>query len=129
MALGGSVAIGTAGQPESRIVNDAADLPRDYFQVRRVSLAGVAKPLDKLPEHLGWLRFPEFDRLESLDLSRVTGLDYGFLAAIHGLEELSLANVEQTDESLVKVQNVPALKRLSLDNAGLTDESRPNCRS
>jgi hypothetical protein len=42
--------------------------------------ARAAKPLDKLPEHLSWLRFPEFDRLESIDLSGIAGLSYDFLA-------------------------------------------------
>jgi Leucine-rich repeat (LRR) protein len=119
LALGGTVQIGTPGEPESRPVKAAADLPRDYFQVRRVSLAGVTKPLDKLPEQLSWLRFPEFDRLESLDLSGITGLDYNFLATIHGLRELSLANTGVNDLSLGKLAKllakVPALERLVLD--------------
>jgi hypothetical protein len=36
LALGGTVEIGSLDKPESRPVQVAADLPGDYFQVRRV---------------------------------------------------------------------------------------------
>src|SRR5438128_10569370 len=103
--------IGPRDRPESRLVKVPADLPGDYFQVRRVSLAGVAKPLDKLPEHLSWLRFPEFDRLESIDLSGIAGLSYDFLAPIHGLQELSLANAGLNDAALAELPKLPPLRR------------------
>ncbi len=115
LALGGTVAIDLRDGPESRPVKAVADLPRDGFQVRRVSLAGVAKPLDKLLEHLSWLRFPKFDRLESIDLSGVKLPDYGFLAPIHGLRELTLANAGLNDLRLAQLPKLPALKRLVLD--------------
>jgi Leucine-rich repeat (LRR) protein len=115
LALGGTVEIGARDGLESRPVKVAADLPRDNFQVRRVSLAGVAKPLDNLPALLSCLRFPEFDRLESLDLSGIVGLKYDFLVPIHGLRELSLANAGLNDATLLKLPKLPALKRLVLD--------------
>jgi len=59
LALGGTVEIGTPGEPESRAVENVADLPADYFQVRRISLADVDKPLDKLPEMISWLKYPK----------------------------------------------------------------------
>ena len=76
LGLGGTIEIGIPGQEESRPIQAATDLPGDYFQVRRVSLAGVTKPLGELPGQLSLLSFPEFDRLESIDLSGIGGLDY-----------------------------------------------------
>ena len=101
--------------PESRPVQVAADLPGDYFQVRRVSLAGVTKPLDPLRPLLAWLTFPQFDRLESIDLSGSTGLDYSFLVPIHGLRELTLANAGLNDASLANLPKLTTLQRLVLD--------------
>ncbi|MBI1903292.1 MAG: leucine-rich repeat protein [Planctomycetia bacterium] len=115
LALGGSVEIGARDKLESRAIQAAGELPRDYFQVRRVSLAGVAKPLEKLPEQLSLLTFPEFDRLESIDLSHVSGLSYDFLASIHGLKELSLAGSGLNDDALAKLPKLATLKRLVLD--------------
>jgi serine/threonine protein kinase/Leucine-rich repeat (LRR) protein len=114
LALGGTVEFGFKGQP-ARSVKTAADLPRELFQVRRVSLAGVKKPLDKLPELLSLLSFDEFDRLEKLDLSGITELNYDFLAHIAGLEELSLTNAGLNDDSLSQLPKLPKLKRLVLD--------------
>jgi serine/threonine protein kinase/Leucine-rich repeat (LRR) protein len=114
LALGGTVEIGFKRQP-ARPVKSAEELPRELFQVRRVSLTGVTKPLDKLSELLSQLRFEEFDRLEKLDLTGIAGLNYAFLAPITGLEELSLANAGLNDASLGQLPKLPALKRLVLD--------------
>jgi serine/threonine protein kinase/Leucine-rich repeat (LRR) protein len=114
LALGGTVEIGFKGQP-ARPVKSAEELPRELFQVRRVSLTGVTKPLDNLPDLLSQLRFNEFDRLEKLDLTGIKGLNYAFLAPIAGLEELSLANAGLNDASLGQLPKLPALKRLVLD--------------
>ena len=115
LALGGSVEIGSLDKPESRPVTVAADLPGDYFQVRRVSLAGVTKPLDPLRPLLALLTFPQFDRLESIDLSGSTGLDYSFLVPIHGLRELTLANAGLNDAALANLPKLNTLQRLVLD--------------
>ncbi|MBC7821720.1 MAG: leucine-rich repeat protein, partial [Planctomycetaceae bacterium] len=125
LALGGTLDIGKPGQAETRAVKIAADLPADYFQVRRVSLVGVAKPLDKLPELwplLSALSSAKFDRLESIDLSGLTGLNYDFLIPIHGLQELSLANAGLNDTSLGQLPKLPALKRLVLDGNEIRGE-------
>ncbi len=114
LALGGTVEIGFKGQP-ARPVKSAEELPRELFQVRRVSLTGVTKPLDNLPDLLSQLRFNEFDRLEKLDLTGIKGLNYAFLAPFAGLEELSLANAGLNDASLGQLPKLPALKRLVLD--------------
>jgi len=119
LALGGTVEIGPRDGLESRPIKAAADLPRDYFQVRGVSLADVAKPLDRLPELLSWLRFPEFDRLENIDLSGIPLPDYGFLAPIHGLRELTLANTGLNDLTLAQLPRLPTLQRLVLDGNDL----------
>lgn len=120
LALGGSVEISQRDEQESHPIKNAADLPRDFFQVRRVSLVGVDQPWGKLLPQFAALRFPEFDRLESLDLSGTTlprgaqpNLD--FLAGIHGLRELNLADAGLNDGWLAKLPNLPTLKRLVLD--------------
>jgi len=61
------------------------------------------------------LQFAEFDRLETIDLSGITGLDYGFLVPVHGLRKLSLANAGLNDAALANLPKLPALKRLVLD--------------
>jgi hypothetical protein len=126
LALGGTVEISPRDGPESRPVKVAADLPGEYFQVRGVSLAGVAKPLDKLWEQLSWLRIPEFDRLESIDLSGITGLDYSFLVPIHGLQELTLANAGLNDATLAQLPTLPTLKRLVLDGNDIRGTGLPH---
>ena len=115
LALGGTIEIGTRGQPQLRPIQATVDLPAEYFQVRRISLAGVAQPLGELPGQLSWLRFPEFDRLESIDLSGIAGLDYGFLVLIHALQDLKLANAGLNDDSLTKLPKLSTLQRLVLD--------------
>ena len=115
LALGGSVEIGVPGQQESRPIQVTADLPDNFFQVRRVSLAGVAKPLQIVQQNLFWLDVPEFDRLERLDLSGVIGFDYSVLGRVHGLQELSLVKSGLNDKSLENLPKLPTLRRLVLD--------------
>jgi len=129
LAVGGSVEISQRNEQESRPIKAAADLPRDYFQVRRVSLAGVAVPLGKLLSQFSELHFPEFDRLESVDLSGCIlpsnpPSNYDFLAGIHGLRELNLADAGLNDASLAKLPKMPTLKRLVLDGNNLRDGGR-----
>jgi Leucine Rich Repeat (LRR) protein len=115
LALGGTVEIGTPGQRDSRPVQAAADLHAEFFQVRRVSLAGVAKPLGTLTAQLAALNFAQFDRLESLDLSGIAGLDFRFVVSIHGLNELALADIGMRDVGLATLPKLPTLQRLVLD--------------
>ena len=126
LALGGTVEIGSLDKPESRPIKVTADLPSDYFQVRRVSLTGVTKPLDLLRPQLSLLTFPQFDRLESIDLSGITGLDYSFLVPIHGLQELTLANAGLNDATLAQLPKLPTLKRLVLDGNDIRGTGLPH---
>ncbi len=126
LALGGTVEIGSLDKPELRPIKVATDLPGDYFQVRRVSLAGVTKPLDLLRPQLSLLKFPKFGRLESIDLSGITGLDYSFLVPIHGLQELTLANTGLNDATLAQLPKLPTLKRLVLDGNDIRGTGLPH---
>ena len=115
LAVGGTISIGVPGQPESRPVQSVADLPDHFFQVRRVSLAGVARPKnDAVFIGLQVLCFPKFDGLESLDLSGLPGTYPGnWLTSNHGLQELILIKAGVNPATLPKL---PALKRLVLDD-------------
>lgn len=114
LALGGTIEIGPVGNRESHPIPAAIALPAGYFQVRRVSLAGVTKPLETLPSLIAKLKHSRFDRLQSLDLSGISGMgDYNWLAAIHGLEDLTLANAGVHAGTLTILP--PTLKRLVLD--------------
>jgi len=63
LALGGTVEIATPGNDEARPMQSANALPKAFFQVRRISLKGVNKPLEpQLAETLACLRFAEFDQ-------------------------------------------------------------------
>ncbi len=117
LVLGGTVTIGNPGPPESRPIPTATDLPTDFFQVRRVSLVGVTQPLAELLQQMSWLRFPEFDHLESLDLSGTGGAQFfSLLAPIHSLQEL---NLTKTGVNLFLLPKLPSLKRLVLDDNGI----------
>ena len=61
---------------------------------------GVKKPLGDVLGALSCLRFAEFDRLESIDLSGTTPADLTPLMSVAGLRELTLAGVGLTDDSL-----------------------------
>ena len=155
LRIGGTIEIGIPGEAESRLVQAVGDLPTEFFQVRSVSLASVPKPLDVFASPQvslfwrnsgGWLaalQYPEFDKLERLDLSGVLGLDLTFLASIHGLNELTLANTAIADLAVIpplasvkrvildgndinvgftKLEQHTALTELSLADCGLTDD-------
>ena len=111
----GSVEIGRPGDNESRPVKAVADFPRDYFQVRKASLTNVEKPLDNLPEQLSRLRFPDLDRVESIDFSGTPLSHLGFLIPIQGLEHLALGKCGIRGEWLAALSKLK-LKRLALDD-------------
>ncbi|MBM4071908.1 MAG: hypothetical protein FJ271_23725 [Planctomycetes bacterium] len=111
LAMGGTVAIGLPGK-EARPVKPGEVLPDKFFQLRRIVVKDVKKPLGKLPETLGQLRFAEFDRLEAIDLSGTPLKDIGFLAAIHGQQDLTLARTGIADQQL---SGLPRVKRLVLE--------------
>jgi Leucine-rich repeat (LRR) protein len=114
LALGGTAEISGIGK-EARPVKSVDDLPGLYFQVRRISLKGVKQPLGDLPSILSQLRFAEFDRLQALDLTGTALRDFAFLEPIHGLEELTLARMELTDDDLARLPKPAKVRRLVLD--------------
>lgn len=141
LALGGSLEIGKPGQNRSRSVMVKADLPADYSQVRRVSLAAV-KPLDKLPEPwplLSKLNSAQFDRLVKLDLSlgcpNLTDLIASNLAELKHLKRLSLAGCGLSDPGLKHLAALTNLESLDLCRTKATatgiaelQAALPNCQ-
>ncbi len=119
LALGGKVEIGTPEEAEPRPVADVAEFPHEFFQVRRISLAGVEKLPDDLLGRISWLRFSQFDQLERVDLWEISGLNYEFLTTVHGLRELNLTKSKLTDVSLAQLPKLLALERLVLDDNDL----------
>jgi hypothetical protein len=127
LALGGSVHIAAKDQADDRAVKAAADLPADYFQVTRVSLAGIKQPLGRdggvLPK-LAALRDPHWDRLQSLDLS-ATALGDGDLVQLkplNGLHRLVLDGTAVTNAGLAHLKDLPALTELLLARTQVSDD-------
>jgi serine/threonine protein kinase/Leucine-rich repeat (LRR) protein len=118
LALGGSVHVAARGQADDRLVKAAADLPADYFQVTHVNLAGCKQPPgDGVLAKLAALRDPQWDRLQTLDLS-ATALGDGELANLKdlsGLTELLLARTQVGDGGLRQLEALRGLRRLVLD--------------
>lgn len=115
LALGGAIEIGTPGKDNLRPVHAADDLPNDYFQVRRISLNGVKTlPID-LYNISGTLSFPEFDRMESIDLSG-TDVNGALDNPIAGLQELRVVASPHADYCIGSLEKHAGLKRLVMDN-------------
>ena len=121
IAVGGSVSIRAKEHGEQRLVKNTAELPSDLFQVSRVHLAGVGKPLGEALNSLTVLIDPQFDRLESVDLSRTKlgDSDFPMLARLTTVVELSLAETQVTDQGLAQWTGMPKLRRLVLDGVPL----------
>jgi serine/threonine protein kinase/Leucine-rich repeat (LRR) protein len=145
--LGGSVHVRCANEPDDRLVKSTVDLPREYFRLRRASLASIRKPLGSALANVPALVDPQFDDFESLDLSnsavtdadlvylerltqlrrlvldgtgvRVAGLAY--LKGLIHLTELRLGCPDITDLGAGVVGELKGLERLSLAGSGLTD--------
>jgi serine/threonine protein kinase/Leucine-rich repeat (LRR) protein len=126
LELGGLVEIATPGKDDIRLVKAVSELPDDFFQVRRISLVGVKKPLQipnedgpyDLDTKLSRLRFPEFDRLQSIDFSGTKLYGFKFLDNIQGLQELTLSSMNLTEEDLERLPKLRYLRRLVLgDNS------------
>jgi serine/threonine protein kinase/Leucine-rich repeat (LRR) protein len=115
LALGGTVRIGAPGQPDTRVVKAAADLPGEFVQVREVSLTGITKPLGDFAEQLSLLNLKRFDRLERLDLSGTSGFDLAGLDGVQGLRELLMPNCGLTDDALSRLPRLRTLEHLVLD--------------
>lgn len=97
------------------LVKHPDELIRPYFQLRRVNLRGVMAPLAEPFQKLGRLNDPQFDRMESLDLSNSIIADLALLKGIHGLQELRLIDCGLDDHKLTQLPAMPTLKRLVLD--------------
>ena len=71
---------------------------------------------------------------DTIDLSSITGLDYSFLAPIHGLQELSLAGSGLSDDGIKHLASLTNLESLDLRGtkvtaAGITPCSGSYCCS
>ena len=122
MDAGGTVSLRLKDQPYERVIKNLAELPAEYFQVRRINLDGVQKPLDNVLLGLDGLTDPEFARLEARDLSGTTIAD-GNLARLQPLTnmlELSMARTQVTDQGLSQMKGLPKLRRLVLDGAPIS---------
>jgi Leucine-rich repeat (LRR) protein len=119
VSVNGRVVVSVKGNDAELVVATAQDLSQDYFQVRRVDLAGVTKPLDSVLSALAELKDPEFDGLESIDLSRAILNDAALaaVAPIHSLKDLSLAETQVTPVGLAHLSGMTRLRRLILDGA------------
>jgi len=115
LKLGGQVWIAGRDEDEPKLVKHADELIRDYFQVRRVSLAGIKQPLGNLPELLSRLNDPDWDRLEVLELTGQAIPDLNFLQGVKSLTELRLTDARLNDASLGRLPALPKLKKLVLD--------------
>jgi serine/threonine protein kinase/Leucine-rich repeat (LRR) protein len=115
LRLGGQVWIASREEAEAKPVKNADELIRGYFQVRRVTLAGVREPLGNLPAMLAQLSDPVWDRLEVLELTGQPVPDLVFLQGIKTLTELRLIEAQLNDQTLSRLPPLPKLKKLVLD--------------
>jgi len=118
LVAGGSIDIRLDGAATDRSVKAISELPSESFQVTRVNLAGVRRPLEDL---LAFLKKPGVDALVSLDLSGTTISDANVerLKPFVALKELTLAETRITDAGLAQLQGLTGLRRLVLDGASI----------
>jgi Leucine-rich repeat (LRR) protein/tRNA A-37 threonylcarbamoyl transferase component Bud32 len=119
LALGGTVHVRRNGDAEERLVKTVAELPDDYFQVTRASLAGVKKADPGLLPKLAALTDPEFDHFVALDLSDSVAGNVDLPNFNRGLEELSLAQMQIDDLGLKGLKGMNKLRRLVLDGPSI----------
>ena len=114
---GGTVQIRLKGQQDDQPVDAVPDLPAADYQVTRVSLAGVQKPLNEVWLKLMALSDPRFDRLEAIDLSRLDVNDNHIpaLKSLTSLTELLLTGTQVTDAGLAQLKDLKSLRHLVLD--------------
>jgi Leucine-rich repeat (LRR) protein/tRNA A-37 threonylcarbamoyl transferase component Bud32 len=119
LAAGGSIQVRVKGKAKDQLIKAAPYLPGQYFSLTRVNLGGVRKPLEETLAALAPLNDPDFDRLDSLDLSgtTVTANDLNILKPLIGLAELSLARTPVRDTELARLKPLTGLRRLTLDGA------------
>jgi serine/threonine protein kinase/Leucine-rich repeat (LRR) protein len=117
-ALGGAVQVRVDGANADRSIRKAVALPAGYFRVKKAHLGGTRQPLQDALRLLTALADPEFDQLDSLDLSgtMVTAADIEELRKLPRLADLALAHTELGDESLPALSALRCVRRLILDN-------------
>jgi serine/threonine protein kinase/Leucine-rich repeat (LRR) protein len=113
VAAGGRVDIRVQGATADQTARVASDLPSDSFQITRVSLAGVRRPLK---ESLEALNNPGVDALGSLDLAD-TAIGDADLASLKGLTHLGRLVLDGTNiegQGLIHLQELQDLVELRL---------------
>lgn len=123
LAPGGTVEIGPLGKDDRRLIKSADALPRDLFQVRRIVLKHHTLESPEFYANLATLRFPEFDRLESIDLTGTNLSRSQFGTPIAGLKELILVGCPGIGTCCESLHNQAGLRRLILDHNLFQDRS------
>lgn len=119
LAARGSLHIRVQGEKDERSLKPGAVLPRDYFRVTRADMSSCKRPAE-----FALLRLvdPEFDALESLDLSNTPtdGDTLREIAVLSSLKELNLAATKVDDDALAHLVPLKNLRKLVLDRAPIT---------
>jgi hypothetical protein len=123
LALGGAIHVRRQDQAEDQQVSVASDLPNEYFRVTRASLAGIRQPLSGPLARVAALTDPQFDGLESLDLtgSAVTDADLAGLERLTALRRLVLDGTGVRVPTLIHLKGLTHLKELRLGCPGISD--------
>jgi tRNA A-37 threonylcarbamoyl transferase component Bud32/Leucine-rich repeat (LRR) protein len=123
LAAGGSIHVRRQNQSDDWPVRAAAELPQEYFWLTRASLVGVRKPLGEVLAKVAALNDPQFDGLDSLDLSgsAVTDADLVCLDRLSGLRRLVLDATGIRIAGLVHLRGLTHLRELRLGCQGITD--------
>jgi serine/threonine protein kinase len=118
LMAGGRVEIAFPKDENPRLVTKPDELITEYFQVRRISLEGVKNPPPEILRLLSKLCHPEFDRLESLDLTGVKQPNLRSLAYLTKLQELRLTDGCDND-SIRSIDKMPSITRLSINGSNI----------
>jgi hypothetical protein len=115
LAAGGSVRVRVAPRGEDTPIKSVSELPADYFRLTRASLTGVRQPSRDALCQLAFPGDPEFDDLDTVDLSNsgVTDADLECLKTL-SCRRLVLDRVTVCGPGLVHLKNLPRLSELSL---------------
>jgi eukaryotic-like serine/threonine-protein kinase len=113
LAAGGRVDIRVQGATADHTAHAPSDLPSDSFQITRVTMVGVRRPLREILEALN---NPGVDALGSLDLSD-TAIGDADLASLKGLTHLGRLVLDGTKiegQGLIQLQQLGELVELRL---------------